>query len=228
MDKKENAYLGMVGRTLHFCDQTSSVWNSFSVFVKEINAIKELHSSGNLLLKEKTETVPLGFTTAKDNKFEQMTQKALKLAKKVASFAKVNGLVEILPLVDYSQSSLKDGPEKEIMNRCTVISEKALKYIDQLADYQVSRIQIDELNALIEEYRVMPDIRDNVKITKKVTGHDIQKVIKSIRQHFTILDDMVEGLIDDENFQDNYFEARMIIDRGARKSVEETELAVVK
>jgi hypothetical protein len=33
-----------------------------------------------------------------------------------------------------------------------------------------------------------------------------------IRMQFVTLDDVVEGLIDDENFQNKYFEARMIID----------------
>ena len=212
MDKKENAYLEMANRTLLICDQNTSFWDGNVVISKVVNTLRGLVASGNNLQKDKTGTDYTGLTSAKDEKFDEMTQKAFKLAKKLASFARIEGVREILPLVDYSISSLKDAPEKEVMRRCMVINEKARQYMGRLADYNVTLDEVESLDTAIAAYKDMPEDRNNVKSSKKIIGQDLAKAIKAIREQFVILDDVVEGLVDDESFQRKYFEARMIID----------------
>ena len=218
MDKIDNSFLGMSDRVMLVFDQHPTVNNGISVIITIIDDIRGLNTIGKTLLKEKEEQEASGFTDAKNQKFAEMIKAAFVLGKKITSFAQVNKLYELLPLVNFSDSGIKKGSEKEVESRCKTIVSKAYQYIDQLADYQITRPEVDSLNTIIGEFEVMPNLRDSVKNTKKITGNDLRTTIQTIREKYEILDNMVEGMITDKTFVQLYFEARIVVEHGNRKN----------
>jgi len=210
MDKDESGYFGMVGRVINHCQENSTEWQAIPVFVKTFGELLSKSEAGLELLKQKEATKTEGFTTAKDLKFTEMKAVGYTMSKRLASFARDNEEWVLLSSVQYSETGFSKGAEKEVLNKCMVVADLADKYVDRAGDYKVNADGIANLRKLIGEYTGMPEHRDNVRSSKKVTGQDIRDDIKAIRAILDNLDDKVEALIDDKNFRDLYFEARVI------------------
>jgi hypothetical protein len=208
----------MVGRVINFCNENQASWKSISVFAKTYQQLLDNAEVGLGLLKAKEGIATEGFTTAKDLKFKAMKSAGYILSKRLASFARDNEEWVLLSLVLYSESGFSKGSEKEVMNRCMVVADQGDKFANRAGDFKVNAEVIANLRKLINEYKGMPEQRDNVRSAKKITGQDIRDDIKRIRAILDNLDDKVEGLIDDKNFRDRYFEARAIVDHGSRNS----------
>jgi hypothetical protein len=85
--------------------------------------------------------------------------------------------------------------EKEVLTRCKVVAEQALKYKAFGADYKINDESIAKLQTLIDTYNNMPEQRDNAKNLKKVAGTDIEKEIQKLRVTFKLPDDLGESQI---------------------------------
>ena len=131
----------------------------------------------------------------------------------------------LIPLVDVSVSSFSRGPEKEVINRCKAITELAVKYLANLGTFKVTSDEIDQINNLIAEYQEHIDNRSNTNIAKSSSGEDIFDSIGDMRHQFDILDDLVEGLLDDQTFIRDYKAARLIDDYGKGKTLKNKDKA---
>ena len=70
----------------------------------------------------------------------------------------------------------------------------------------------------IEDYNQHLEGRSTVKTSKTVSIHDISGQITSLNNHLIILDDMIEGYIDDDDMIARYKSARIVIDYGKGKT----------
>ena len=70
----------------------------------------------------------------------------------------------------------------------------------------------------IEDYNQHLEGHSTVKTSKTVSIHDISGQITSLNNHLIILDDMIEGIIDDDDMIARYKSARIVIDYGKGKT----------
>ena len=77
----------------------------------------------------------------------------------------------------------------------------------------------NHINNLISEYQSHIDNRSNTNISKSSFGEDISNNISEMRHQLDILDDLVEGSLEDNTFIRDYKAARLIDDYGKGKTL---------
>jgi hypothetical protein len=221
MKKHETAFFTMTGRTISLFESNTAIWIGNKPIEKAIERLKLQYADSNKLLLLKEGINPTGYTSAKDSAYADMCDFGYTLSKRLCSLARETNDLKLLALVEYSNSSFTNGMEKEVLNRCKVMADQAAKYKATGADYKIDDESIAKLQTLIDTYNNMPEERDNVKKQKKVAGSDIEKEIQKMRLTFKLLDDLVEGLIEDSNFREKYTGARVIGDHKGRRNKED-------
>ena len=220
MKKLEINYFSMTGRVIAFCDDNPAPWQGVAAMEEQLTLLKDQYAQGEQLMNQKESANPKGQTDAKDDKFEAMRVLGFIVAKRLSGLARKKNDPELLNLVNYSESSFKRGPERQVKERCKVMADKAhaLAGDAEAPGYKVTEEAATQLDTLITDYSLLPEKRDNTVTARKVTGQAIESLIDAIRQTLDGLDDLVTGLIEDEDFQDNYFEARAIHSPGYHKT----------
>lgn len=160
-----------------------------------------------------------GFTIAKNGIFDSIIQKTFKLNRKLSGYAKLRNDYELLPLVDVSLSGLTKGTEMEAVDRCLAIVNRATVLLPKLTTFKVTEALLTIIKQLIKDYKSKVDQRTTVSSDVSVTGEDIDEGISELRSNLEILDDLIEGLIDDEEFIARYKGWRKIIDYGKGKTL---------
>ena len=219
MNQREFNFLNMSDRVLSHMLVGTPLWENNPEIVEVIEVIKQ--TSDDISGKGALESglSGKGHTSAKDNTLDSLATKTCKLSKKISGYAKKRGLLNLIPLVDVSVTSISRGPEKEVINRCKAITDIAVKHMENLGSFKVTNNEIDEIKNLITEYQLHIDNRSNTNISKSSSGEDISKDISEIRHQLDILDDLVEGSLDDNTFIRDYKAARLIDDYGKGKTL---------
>lgn len=219
MNQSEFNFLGMNDRVIAFMLNGITLWAEEPEIVDVVDAIKTERTAITVKGALESGLSGKGFTDAKNDSLDSFVAKTYKLCKKISAFAKKKGLLSLQPLVDISLSSLSRGPEKEVINRCKAITTIASDHLSELESFKVTTAEIDLINDLISDYNEHIDKRSTTNISKSSSGQDIANHIGSMRHQFNLLDDLVEGLLDEETFIRDYKAARMIDDFGKGKTL---------
>ena len=168
-----------------------------------------------------------GYTDEKDNLFDSITNRTLKLCNKMSAYAKLKSDHTLLPLVDMSLSALSRGIEKEAVARCGAIADKAGNMLTQLASFKVSEEEINTIKQQVKAYNASLDGRTTVSGNLTVSGSEISSRISILRQKLDILDNLIEGLIEDDAFVARYKSWRKITDYGKGKTLTNNKSAAI-
>jgi len=219
MNQSEFNFLNMSDRvTAHMFDG-KLLWENDPEIVEVVEAIVQLRNDISKKGALEAGLSGKGHTSAKDNTLDTLAAKTFKLSKKISGFAKKKGLLELIPLVNVSLSTISRGPEKEVINRCRAITNIAVKHMENLASFSVKNDEIEQIKKLISEYQNHIDNRSNTNISKSSSGEDIANDIGMMRHQLDILDDLVEGSLEDDTFIREYRVARLIDDFGKGKTL---------
>lgn len=219
MNQSEFNFLNMSDRVMSHMLVGKLLWENDPEIVEVIEVIKQKRNDISVKGAVKSGLSGKGHTSAKDNTLDSLATKTCKLSKKISAYAKKKGLLELIPLVNGSITSISRGPEKEVINRCTAIADIAVKHMENLAAFSVKNDEIELIKKLISEYQNHIDNRSNTNITKSTSGEDIANDIGVIRHQLDILDDLVEGFLEDNTFIRGYRVARLIDDYGKGKTL---------
>lgn len=219
MKQTDFNFLNMCDRVTAHMRRGINLWENEPEIVEVIAVIEEKRAAISAKGAAESGLSGKGFTAAKDNTLDSLVAKTCKLSKKISGYAKKKGLLELIPLVDVSANSLAAGPEKKVINRCKGISELAVKHFENLGSFKVTTDEIKEIDNLIAGYQSHIDNRSNTNISKSSFGEDISNNISDLRHQLDILDDIVEGLLEDNTFIREYKEARLIDNFGTGKTL---------
>jgi len=212
-------FLKMTSGIIAGMQKEKSVWEDeeeiVAVFTDVVNVYTNIESKNHGILGTDT----TGFTNEKDNLFDKLTHLTYKLCKKMSGYAKRNKDYALLPLVDVSLLTLQRGIEKEAVERCAAIVEKATVLLPQLASFKVNDAQLTTIKEQIKAYNTSLDTRTATGGSLTVSGSEISERIAALREHFDVLDDLVEGLIEEEGFIARYKSWRRIVDYGKGKTL---------
>lgn len=228
MEQRSINFLKMTSGVISGMEQEKTIWETETEIANQHASIKstfESIGSKNQLILGTDKT---GYTSAKDNLFDDITHGTHKLTRKLSAYAKINKVHLLLPLVDLSLSTLTRGPEKEAVDRCAAIIEKAVQMLPQVASYKINQEQLDEIRKQIADYNTSLNERTNVSTNLKISGEEIDEDIANLRIMLDILDDLIEGIIDDEGFIARYKSLRKIPSYGKGKTLKNPEKPVDK
>ena len=219
MNQSEFNFLNMSDRVMSHMLVGNELWKNEPEIVEVVEAIKQKRNDVSEKGALESGLSGKGHTSAKDNTLDSLATKTCKLSKKISGYAKKRGLLNLIPLVDISVTSIARGPEKEVVNRCKAIADIAVKHMDNLVSFKVTSDEIDQIKNLISEYQSHIDNRSNTNISKSSSGEDISNNISEMRHQLDILDDLVEGSLEDNTFIRDYKAARLIDDYGKGKTL---------
>ena len=219
MNQSEFNFLNMSDRVMSHMLVGTSLWENDPEIVEVIEIIQQKRTDISKKGAAESGLSGKGYTSAKDNTLDALATKTSKLSKKISAYAKKRGLLDLIPLVDVSITSISRGPEKEVINRCNSITDIADKHMENLASFNVKTDEIVQIKKLISEYQNHIDNRSNTNISKSSSGEDIADDIAEIRHQLDILDDLVEGSLEDNIFIRDYKAARLIDDYGKGKTL---------
>lgn len=219
MNQSEFNFLNMSDRVISHMLVGSALWKNEPEIVEVVEEIKQKRNDVSEKGVLESGLSGKGHTSAKDNILDSLATKTCKLSKKISAYAKKRGLLDLIPLVDLSVTSISRGPEKEVIYRCKAIADIAVKHMDNLVSFNVTSGEIDQIKKLISEYQSHIDNRSNTIISKFSSGEDISKNISEMRHQLDILDDLVEGSLEDNTFIRDYIAARLIDDYGKGKTL---------
>jgi len=219
MNQSEFNFLNMSDRVMSHMLVGKLLWENDPEIVEVVEEIRKLRNDISEKGALEAGLSGKGFTSAKDNTLDALVEKTCKLSKKISGYAKKKGLLELIPLVNVSLSTISRGPEKEVINRCRAIADIAVKHLENLASFSVKNDEIEQIKKLISEYQNHIDNRSNTNISKSSSGEDIANDIGMMRHQLDILDDLVEGSLEDDTFIREYRVARLIDDFGKGKTL---------
>jgi len=219
MNQSEFNFLNMSDRVQSHMLLGRSIWENEPEIVDVVETIIKLRSGISEKGAIESGLSVKGLTSAKDNTLDSLATNTCKLSKKISGFAKKKKILELIPLVNHSVTTITRGPEKEMINRCKAITGLAVKHMDNLKSFSVKQSEIDHINDLIAEYQNHIDNRSNTHISKSSTGEEISNDISMMRDQYDILDDLVEGSLEDNVFIRDYKGARVIDDYGKGKTL---------
>jgi hypothetical protein len=127
MNQKQINFLTMVSAILTFLDNNIAKWNQNAAVTSNITTLRNIKSAIDAkALAQQNDTK--GYTAKKNSDMEKMVTVASKLAVRVKNYAvSINDHV-LKQAVDFSVKDLESGPEKETVNRCRQIADKAQRW----------------------------------------------------------------------------------------------------
>ena len=219
MNQREFNFLNMTDSVMSHMLIGKLLWENNPEIVEVVEAIKQRRNDISVKGAIEAGLSGKGHTSAKDNTLDTLATLTCKLSKKISGYAKKKSLLELIPLVNLSVSTISHGPEKDVINRCRAIADIAVKHLENLASFSVKKDEIEQIEKLISEYQNHIDNRSNTNISKSSSGVDIADDIGEIRHQLDILDDLVEGSLEDNTFIREYRATRLIDDYGKGKTL---------
>ena len=227
MKINDQNYWSMLKGEISYLDQHSETWQSLKPVAAVVENLKRINREIDEAALTQASGDTTGHTRQKDNLFDTMTQRAQKIADKVAAFAMVANNMVLLKAVNYSATSLNSGTEQEVVKRCQVIMDTAREHIEALGDYNLTPDILTELENDIAAYNAILGEREVTAAERINARQSIPELISQARAEFKVLDKLVTGMIDDEDFVNGYFIEHAIKNRrGSRTQAngeEETE-----
>ena len=229
MTQRQNNALNMYNAVLQYLDENSGIWNNVTPVADKQAQLKMIVNSVNSKSEEQQEKSTNGYTAAKNAAVNAMVNLAYKMALKVKGYAKKTDDEVTLQSVDFSMSELENGPSTEVINRCRIIATTAQKKLAGLADYKVTASDVTALQDAINNAVPKKAERDAVGAARRGVTLTLPSLFSQARKEVSDLDDLIEGLIEDnEDFISGYFAVRRINDIPASKSKKEEQIEAVK
>ncbi len=160
-----------------------------------------------------------GYAQDKAGKKEKMVRKALAVANQVFAYAEDKGDAVLKAKMDVSYSDLTAPRDAVIAQKCQGIHDEANAVIADIADYGIVAADLTELQALIDAYEgVISAPRVAITVRKGAT----EAIEALIKDGTTILTNRMDKLMSEfkdskPDFYQEYFDARIVVNTGAKK-----------
>jgi hypothetical protein len=117
-----------------------------------------------------------------------------------------------------SQSALDRMKHNDLLTFGRVVVVACEEHLPELANYQIDSNTVSKLSQSIEQTAALYTERDTVVDQRVEVTADLEKLFAVARNQLKVLDDLVDGYIEDEIFVATYLNARRIHDLGGRKT----------
>jgi len=221
MEKFQENKLSMYISVQQVTNFHSEAWGSFKVFKDQFSGFEGLIEK-ILELRKIQEGKITGVTKDKAAAAYNAVEKGLIVQDKLSAYGSIIDDNKLIDRVSYSFSKLINSRDTFIINRLQIIHENASKYISELADYELTQEDLDELESLITRFRsIVENPRQAITNRARATSE--------IKVYFAEADKVLKCRLDklinhykasNSAFWKQYKSARKIIDLGHRKREE--------
>lgn len=215
MNQKQINSLNMQEGILAHFDNNLSVWQNIKPIARDVAILR-------LIVKASKETALIqqanatqGYTAKKDEALDKILDQTLKIILQVKDYAIEKNNAVLRAAVNFTESSLAEGAEREIINRCEIIIKKVQENTTDLVaeGYDITAAGLSALLADIEAQKKLSPERDVVGGTRTSATASLPELDRKGRGLLKKMDGLVNSMIKDDAFIDIYENLRYTNDR---------------
>ena len=215
MKNSQEDKLSMYLKLKSTCEKFQSVWTANSAF----KSTYDLFTSKITLIEQNRNiqiTNITGITSDKAIKRAAMADKALYIANRIESFARVSENTELIANIHYTASDMHQARDTDIVGICELILSKANSNLDNLAGYDVTQEMLNDLEKAITAYT---SVVTKPQTTKAILKNATQNIARYINEADKLLTTRLDLDIEvfkntKSDFYSQYKTARIIINTG--------------
>ncbi len=169
------------------------IWNEVPRFMDYQNELISIHEKLQVLHQVQTQNIK-GFTVNKANAREALCDFAVMISEKIMAYA-VNTNNEALYInYRYSKSLLVRMNELKFDISCQIIFDKAMELYNELDDYGVDNMLMDQFESLRTEFTAVLGSTKNERKKIKLVTHEINRLFKKAIQLLFKMDVLVRTI----------------------------------
>jgi hypothetical protein len=204
-------------------DKNIPVWNGNVLVVGGVNNLKKTSEAIKAAAQKQQTNLPTGYTAAKERARDELESLLYQTSIRLRSYARTTNNDVLIAQLEYSQSALGRIRHNDLLTYGRVVVEACKQYLPELLVYQIDDMTINELSQSIDRTETLFSERNTIVSQRVEATADLEKLFSVARKQLKILDDLVEGYIDDETFVITYFQTRKIHDLKKKKTKKEDE-----
>ena len=169
--------------------------------LEDIELHKDGQGAGDTTAKTKT----------KNELLTDLVKRSAKLARKASGLAKVTDDNELLSAVDVPEYKIVDGSDRDTLDVVgKILSAAKAKETVLMDQYNLAEGEIASLQAIVERVYDLLDERRVSSSSGKASTSNLSEAIDELRGVWDVMDDLVEGIVDNDEFLDTYNNTRRI------------------
>ena len=217
MKQSEENFLNMVRSVLDILNENKSMWISESAIVMEVNSIECIYCE---TIGRPNDNLPIRYVTL-NNDLNLIIRATIKLCRRMYLYARHHNDEIMMKLADHSESTLANGSDRTVIQRCNTIVCRAEWMLYYLEPYHISANQLTRLHNQIDEYE--KSIGDRSKFSNIAHRPTVSNQIAQLKERLSLLDELINGLIANRKLILEYNHSRIITDNSrAVKTVTES------
>ena len=201
----------MTSATIRLLDDYDVLLTPFNVIINQKQKITDLLKEVELHKEGQEESDTTEQTRIKNELMADLVDRTAKVALKARGLAKVTGDNTLLNRVDFSRHEIADNSDQYTLDTIGAI----LKAVEEkketlIKSYNLLNGEIDALKTLAARVDTMITERRVSTSVGKTSTVNLSEAVSELRQAWGVMDDLVEGIIDDEDFIETYKNSRRI------------------
>jgi hypothetical protein len=218
MTQDQENVTSMMETTLKFLDANGTIWNGKAAFAAAVTDARD----GIALIRDAAARQELptgGITDEKAQARGQLEDLALEIADSMAAFAAKGSDAALSVDVHVSRSSLDQAQDDNLVQTAERIRDAANTNLGSLADYGVTKSEVQALSDAITAFSGMKTAPRTAKATKSGATSSIASLVQKTRSVFRNQLDklMTPYRRTNPEFYTGYFAARTIVNRAATR-----------
>ena len=201
----------MASATIQLLNDYNETIKPFNVITKQKQKIADLIEEVELHKDGQEENDTTAQTRTKNELMTDLVDRTAKVALKARGLAKVTGNNQLLNRVDFSRYDIANKSDQYTLDTIRTILKAVRKEQAALVTgYNLFEGEIDALEAIVKRVDALINERRVSASGGKASTTNLSETISELRQAWDVMDDLVEGIIDDEDFIDIYNNSRRI------------------
>lgn len=215
MTTKQENFLRMVHTVNSILEHHKSQWVNVKRFALSATLLNDLENIMNDAAAT-TSTNVKGATKDKHSKADEAIELGVKLAKRASVYARDKKNMELHDNFRFTRQSLLAIHDAEALDKLRDVHKKINPIAGELADYGVVMADVQRFEKLIDEYdALLTRPRELVTVRTTMNTSKLPELLSQMRTTLDDLDDLI-NLFDLTPFEDDYWNARKVIDLGRR------------
>jgi hypothetical protein len=171
--------------------------------------------------KQVQETNKVGVAEQKQQRKDHLVSVALDVASKLKAYATFTGQTVLLREIDYAPSDLKQIGAGVLIDRTRIIHQRAQEHLKPLAEYRVSKEQLNELRQAINSFEGYVNEPRLGTVARKEATDALQGCFREadliLRERLDLIAGMIRG--SEPAFFTGYQNARVLVERKGSHAV---------
>jgi len=210
MNLKAKTFWEMEKESISYLHKNENWWTKSAVIAATVNKLEASENELDTSFKAQSSNNPGGQVANKNSLIDNFFRRMYRLGRKLLLFGKVNNDQGLINEVSFTETSLRKLTEKEALIKCHSVLQIANKYLDKTADYSITSEELSALSADLRELEAMQPSIGMITNERKSAVRSVKALVKEGSYILDMLDNGLEGIVEDDNFLEGWFTIRKI------------------